>query len=265
MFTRKFLMSTVLFITAFSVVFLTLYSPFSSTYWFSLKGGYPTLGTLLMYAIIILFLMYSKLVLIGIHSRRNVGIWGLIAFSLTEVLILTLFYVAITILVKQDGTNPMFIFPRALMCVFLSLVIPYTIAYLFGYAKALKLQSGGKSENRNQGTRIVSIHDNKGNIKLSLRIMDILYAVSEDNYVKVFYESDGTVHNTMIRTTAKTIEEDLEGSITRCHRSYLINIAKVKFFNNDRDNLYVILDQDGINPIPVSRSYRDTIASLLSK
>ena len=95
--------------------------------------------------------------------------------------------------------------------------------------------------------------------------MDILYAVSEDNYVKIFYEQDGVVRNSMIRTTAKNIEDDLEGLITRCHRSYLINIAKVRFFNNDRDNLYVILDQEGINPIPVSRSYRDTIASMLSK
>ena len=67
------------------------------------------------------------------------------------------------------------------------------------------------------------------------------------------------------RFVKDNIEDDLEGLITRCHRSYLINIAKVRFFNNDRDNLYVILDQEGINPIPVSRSYRDTVASLLSK
>ena len=133
-----------------------------------------------------------------------------------------------------------------------------------GVSKGFKIQSESNTF-RPSGTLIVSIHDNKGNIKLSLRIMDILYAVSEDNYVKVFYEQDGELKNSMIRTTAKNIEDDLEGQITRCHRSYLINIAKVKFFNNDRDNLYVILDHEGINPIPVSRSYRDTIATLLSK
>jgi DNA-binding LytR/AlgR family response regulator len=155
------------------------------------------------------------------------------------------------------------IFPKALMCIFLILVIPYVIAYLYGYARAYKLQAAADA--KPQGTLVVSIHDNNGKIRLSLRIMDILYAVSEDNYVKIFYEQDGVVKNCMIRTTAKNIEDDLEGYITRCHRSYLINIAKVRFFNNDRDNLYVILDQDGINPIPVSRSYRDAIASLLSK
>ena len=199
-----------------------------------------------------------------LNRRYGIGGWGLLLFSLAEVLIISIIYVAITLLVRQDGITLQGLFPRALFCIFLILVIPYTIAYLYGYAHGLKIQPGS-SPARPQGTLIVSIHDNKGNIKLSLRIMDILYAVSEDNYVKIFYEQDGVVRNSMIRTTAKNIEDDLEGLITRCHRSYLINIAKVRFFNNDRDNLYVILDQEGINPIPVSRSYRDIIASLLSK
>lgn len=263
MFSRKFLMWTVVFITAFSIVFLLLYSPFSSTYWFTLKRGYKFLGTVSLYSISVMFLFSSKLVLMDLSKRYTINGLRLILFSLSEVLIISVFYVAITLMVNQNGMSAMDIFPKALMCIFLILVIPYVIAYLYGYARAYKLQAAADA--KPQGTLVVSIHDNNGKIRLSLRIMDILYAVSEDNYVKIFYEQDGVVKNCMIRTTAKNIEDDLEGYITRCHRSYLINIAKVRFFNNDRDNLYVILDQDGINPIPVSRSYRDTIASLLSK
>jgi len=264
MFTRKFLFLTVLFIVVFSVLFLQLYSPFSSTYWFTLKDGYKMLGTITMYAFSVLFLLSSKVLLMDLNRRFGVGIKGLILFSLAEVLIVSIIYVALTVLVRQDNIPLKELLPKAIFCIFLILLIPYTIAYLFGYAHGLKVQSGS-SPTRPNGALIVSIHDIKGNIKLSLRIMDILYAVSEDNYVKVFYEQDGVVRNSMIRTTAKNIEDDLEGYITRCHRSYLINIAKVRFFNNERDNLYVILDQDGINPIPVSRSYRDSIAALLSK
>ena len=264
MFTRKFLFQTVLFIVVFSILFLHLYTPFSSTYWFSFKENYKLIGTITMYAFSVLFLLSSKVLLMDLNRRIGVSVGGLILFSLAEVLIVSIIYMAITMLVRQDSTSFLELFPRALLCIFLILLIPYIIAYLWGYAHGLKVQSGS-SPSRPDGALVVSIHDNKGNIKLSLRIMDILYAVSEDNYVKIFYEQDGVVHNSMIRTTAKNIEDDLEGMITRCHRSYLINIAKVKFFNNDRDNLYVILDQEGINPIPVSRSYRDTIASLLSK
>ena len=264
MFTRRFLFSTVLFIVAFSVLFLQLYSPFSSTYWFTLRESYKLLGTITMYAFSVLFLISSKILLMDLNRRYGVGVWGLILFSLSEVLIVSIIYIAISLLVRQNEVSLKDLFPRAIFCILLILVIPYVIAYLYGYAHGLKIQSGS-SPSKPKGALIVSIHDNKGNVKLSLRIMDILYAVSEDNYVKIFYEQDGTVRNSMIRTTAKNIEDDLEGMITRCHRSYLINIAKVKFFNNDRDNLFVILDQEGINPIPVSRSYRDAIAKLLSQ
>lgn len=264
MFTRRFLFLTVLFIVVFSILFLQLYSPFSSTYWFSIRESHRFLGTATMYAFSVLFLISSKVLLMDLNRRYGIGGWGLLFYSLAEVLIVSIIYTAITLLVQQNSVSLVELFPRAIFCIFLILLIPYIIAYLFGYAHGLKMQSGSSPAKPN-GTFVVSIHDIKGNIKLSLRIMDILYAVSEDNYVKVFYEQDGVVHNTMIRTTAKNIEDDLEGYITRCHRSYLINIAKVKFFNNDRDNLYVILDQEGINPIPVSRSYRDSIAALLSK
>ncbi len=264
MFTRKFLFQTVVFIVLFSILFLLLYSPFSSTYWFNLRKSYQFVGTITMYAFTVLFLLSAKVLLMDLNHRYGVSIRGLILFSLAEVLIVTLIYMAITILVRQDGISFIILFPKALFCIFLIMVIPYIIAYLYGYAHGLKLQSES-SQTMPDGALIVSIHDNKGNIKLSLRIMDILYAVSEDNYVKIFYEQDGSVRNSMIRTTAKNIEDDLEGYITRCHRSYLINIAKVRFFNNDRDNLYVILDQEGINPIPVSRSYRESISKLLSR
>lgn len=262
MFTRRFLFLTVLFIVVFSILFLQLYSPFSSTYWFSLRNSYRLLGTITMYVITIMFLLLGKVILIDLSHKHNIGVRQLILFSFIEVLMVTVLYVAITLLVHQNGMNALSLFPRAFCCIFLILVIPYIIAYLYGFAHGLKIQSDTPA--KMDGTHIVSIHDNRGKIKFSLRIMDILYAVSEDNYVKVFYEQDGVVHNSMIRTTAKNIEEDLEGQITRCHRSYLINIAKVRFFNNDRDNLYVLLDQEGINPIPVSRSYRDTINKLLS-
>lgn len=264
MFTRKFLFLTVLFIVVFSILFLQLYSPFSTTYWFTLRESHKLLGTVTMYAFSVLFLISSKVLLMDLNHRYGVGGWGLILYSLAEVLIISVIYTAITLLVQQSTASLSELLPRAIFCIFLILVIPYIIAYLYGYGHGLKIQSGS-SPSKPKGALMVSIHDTKGNIKLSLRIMDILYAVSEDNYVKIFYEQDGVVRNSMIRTTAKNIEDDLEGQITRCHRSYLINIAKVKFFNNDRDNLYVILDQEGINPIPVSRSYRDSIATLLSK
>ena len=92
------------------------------------------LGTGTMYAFSVLFLLTSKVLLMEINRKHGVGVWGLILFSLAEVLIVSVIYISITLLVKQDGTTLEELFPRALFCIFLILLIPYIIAYLFGYA-----------------------------------------------------------------------------------------------------------------------------------
>ena len=70
----------------------------------------------------------------------------------------------------------------------------------------------------------------------------------------------------MIRTSSKSIEEALSAhNIIRCHRSYMVNTNKIQFFNNDRNNLYVLLTNRKINPIPVSRTYRELMETELSK
>jgi len=263
-FTRKFLFMTVPFITLFSILFLLIYSPFSSTYWFTFSKSYLLLGTLAMYTMSVLFLLLSKFLIIEINRKRPFNMTGLIFYFLAEALIISLFYSLITILVNKCDIHPLQLFIKSFLCVLLIMIIPYTISLLYGYAHGLKMEYESRSDT-SDNNHIVSIRDNKGKTRLSILVNDILYAVSEDNYVKIFYEQEGQIKKTLIRTTAKNIEDDLEGFITRCHRSYLVNIKRVRFFNNDRDNLYVLLDNENINPIPVSRSYRDIIGNLLSK
>ena len=117
MFTRKFLFFTVLFIVVFSILFLQLYSPFSSTYWFTLRESNKLVGTFTMYSFTVLFLLSSKVLLIDLNHKYGVGIWGLILFSVAEVLVVSVIYVAITLLVRQDSISIMDLFPRALFCI----------------------------------------------------------------------------------------------------------------------------------------------------
>ena len=262
-FSRRFLFNTVPFITLFSILFLLLYSPFSSSYWLTISKSYLSLGTAALYSISIIFLLLSKFLLIEINRKHPLSMPGIIIYILGEILIISVFYTSITILVNKCPGSPVSLFFKSFLCTFLILSIPYSICLLYGYAKGYAILMENKSD-RSDDQHVVSIHDNNGKTRLSIMVKDILYAVSEDNYVKIFYEQDGQVKKSLIRTTSKNIEDDLEGSLTRCHRSYLVNIKKVRFFSNDRDNLYVLLDNDSINPIPVSRTYRDTVGKLLS-
>lgn len=264
LFTRKFLLPTVAFITVFSVIFLAVYTPFSATSWLTLKEGYLRTGTLSFYTVSVLFLIASKLLYIEFTDRKHPGFGGVLVYYLFEMLVISVFYIAATALVRHDGRSAWTLFPKSFICVMLIMSIPYALSFMFGYAKGLKMEMG-QADAGSAGNRLVSIHDSKGKIRLSLMSCDLFYAQSEDNYVKLFYSQGGGLKSTMIRTSSKSIEEDLDGVMVRCHRSYLINPAKVSFFNNDRDNLYVQLNDSAISPIPVSRSYRGALELLLSK
>ena len=105
MFTRRFLFLTVLFIVVFSILFLQLYSPFSSTYWFTIRESYKFLGTVTMYTFSVLFLISSKVLLMDLNRRYGIGGWGLILYSLAEVLVVSIIYTAITLLVQQNNVT----------------------------------------------------------------------------------------------------------------------------------------------------------------
>jgi DNA-binding LytR/AlgR family response regulator len=60
----------------------------------------------------------------------------------------------------------------------------------------------------------------------------------------------------MLRNTLRTLEEELrEAVIIRCHRSWLVNIQKVKLIRREKDGLMLELDSIPPSEVPVSRTY----------
>ena len=71
--------------------------------------------------------------------------------------------------------------------------------------------------------------------------------------------------HSMVRTTLKSLEEALHSQgFMRCHRSYLINVKKIKIVRKERDGFYIDLDQDGIGDIPISKTYADEILKIFA-
>jgi DNA-binding LytR/AlgR family response regulator len=100
---------------------------------------------------------------------------------------------------------------------------------------------------------------------MSINIDSLYYVESQDNYVKIYYESDGKLCNYMLRSTTKAIENKFGEYLIRCHRGYIVNKNKIKIFRNDRDGMYVKLMHDSIKQIPVSRSYASSIQHFLAR
>ena len=113
---------------------------------------------------------------------------------------------------------------------------------------------------------IVNFSDEKGQLKLSVDIDNLLYIESADNYVNIYYSNKGKFSRFMLRSTLKSIEDTFSDcDLVRCHRSYVVNFNKVKVLRKEKMGLFLDLDFDKAPEIPVSKTYAESVINLFSK
>ncbi|MCQ2156701.1 MAG: LytTR family transcriptional regulator, partial [Bacteroidales bacterium] len=107
----------------------------------------------------------------------------------------------------------------------------------------------------------ITLFDNSGVLKFSVDQNNLIYIESDDNYVKVWYlDSSGGMKQYMLRCRLKTIEESFADSdLVRCHRKYIVNISKVHTLTSEKEGYFLDLEIDSVTPIPVSKSYEESV------
>ena len=107
----------------------------------------------------------------------------------------------------------------------------------------------------------ITLFDNSGVMKMSVNSSNLYYIESDDNYIKVWYtDSKNELKTYMVRCRLKTVEESFLGSgLVRCHRKYIVNMDKVKVMRKEAEGYELVLDNDSIAPIPVTKTYTDTV------
>lgn len=114
--------------------------------------------------------------------------------------------------------------------------------------------------------RIINLFDHNGILRFSIKESDLYYIISQDNYVRIHYLNNGEMSSYMLRCPLKVIEKSLKGSsLIRCHRSYIVNLSRIKVLRSERDGFFIDLDYDGTAEIPISKSYSDTFMEHFSK
>ncbi len=138
-----------------------------------------------------------------------------------------------------------------------------TIFYLYQKSLHRKLMDLTMKQDATSAaaSRIVLTADNGEEI--TLPVDQILYLESQDNYVAIYYNQDDSLRRHLLRGTLKRLSEEVEGSsLVRCHRAYIVNIARVSGFSGNLHKMRLTL-QDETHPIPVSRNYTEKIQKLL--
>ncbi len=272
---RRYLFGSVFFILTFSVLFMAIYTPFSSTAWFSLTdmGNFGMM--IAFYLVALSILLISKLIMYSSQDRIQFTLWKYILWVVAEVVIISIFYTHFTyVFVGPIEESIVNILAKSFGCILLIIAIPYTILTLYAAykAKAEELQmlqyklSMPNNETSMVYPSLINLHDYNGTLKLTINSDSLYYMESQDNYIKIHYENNGKLCSYMLRSRTKSIEESLaDTSIVRCQRSYLVNVMKINHIKKGGKLRYIVLEHDDIKPIPVSESYFKNLLTKIDK
>lgn len=271
------LAGSVVAIVLFSIIFMLIYGPYSSTSWLTLMVDqsqetgwvnrfYSVMASVLFYLVAIAFLGLSKVVLYYIGKKVQLYNGHLVSWIGGEVVLISLIYTVFTVLLNLADPNLFLpIWGRAVLVLSFIIVVPYIICLQHAtnrhQSQLLDRLGMNMVNDKVEGadSKLINLVDSTGKLKMSINVDSLYYVESQDNYVKIYYDSDGKLCNYMLRSTTKSIEAKFGEWLVRCHRGYLVNKNKIRIFRNDRDGMYICLMHDNIRQIPVSKSYASNI------
>ncbi|MGP1447434.1 MAG: LytTR family DNA-binding domain-containing protein [Candidatus Limimorpha sp.] len=274
---RSNMVTQVAFSIMFALLFLFVYSPFSETSWFEIERTHGAILTAFFVVVASLLLVCSRVLMVFIAStRRHFPMVYYSLWLLSEIVLIGAFYATITLSFKMSADHtPQYIFLKSIFVTFFALGIPFVVTDLIFLVrdarKMLRLTNtsavASDGDTVPKDVDIINIMDNNGHLKLSLRLDNLYFIKAEDNYIKVYYTNKGVLSNYMLRCRLQSIEDTLKenGPLMRCHRSYIVNIQKVKVLKNETDGFFIDLDREGIDSIPVSKTYADKVVRRISK
>lgn len=267
------LIGTVTFSVLFAVVFLNIYIPFSDTAWFGLGNSITFTHTVIFITMSILILILSRILMYRSKKVFELTYLTYTIWCIVEIMMICGFYTALTLDMTLPYEESQWkTFGRALLYGVIALGIPYLIAGMYfaiidknNTIKLMSYENVVTDEPIKPDTKMqkITLFDNSGALKLSLNPDNLYYIESDDNYIKVWYtDSKGDLKQYMLRCRLKTVEESFKGSgLVRCNRKYIVNINKVAMLRKESEGYVLDLANETIPPLPVTKTYTDTILS----
>lgn len=297
MISRRYISAIIAFIVAFSALFMEIYKPFSLAVWFSTNDTLHFSLTILFYVAAIVVLIASRSTMYALQDRFMMSINRYVVWLMGENIAISLLYTIITLsLFPEEGITFETLGTRALFCVTMILAIPnglilfyaayrakceevkaseYQLQKLREECRRLELMTKHEKERREEAItqaaaldrspRMINLYDNNNTLRLTISLDSLYYLESEDNYIKVHYKHNDKIATYMLRCRTKSVEEALRDTVMkRCHRSYIVNISKIRFIHDEHRLHFITLDDDSIRRLPLSKSYYESVLASLN-
>ncbi len=253
----------ILFTAVFAVGFINIYQPFGFTGWFKIEESKLLYSSLIMLTGV-LVVVISRIIMYYYCKKHDLALVYYGVWVLAEILAMSSFYALFEVLVLHDNRSLEALIKVSATNTSLVLLLPYTILWLyFSWTdKKKRLEQIDQEDQQPAPAKkgMLSFHDEKGELKLSVQSDQLLYLESADNYVKIHFLSKGKITHFMLRNSLKNLDENLANtSMIRCHRSYVVNFDKVKVLRKEKDGIYLAMDEENIPDIPVSKTYTERV------
>ena len=265
------LIGTVTFSVLFAIVFLNIYIPFSETAWFGLGDSVTFALTVVFVFASIIILILSRILMYRSKRLFEMTYLEYTIWCIMEILLISLFYTKLTMDISHFGATQLQVFGRSFLYGTIALGIPYLISGMYfaiidknNTIRLMNYENVVTDEPpKPESARKITLFDNSGTLKLSVSPENLYYIESDDNYIKVWYtDSKGKLQQYILRCRLKTVEESFKGSgLVRCNRKYIVNIKKVAMLRKESEGYVLDLGNENTPPLPVTKTYTDTILS----
>lgn len=134
-----------------------------------------------------------------------------------------------------------------------------------------KYRAGAQKANarlkvRTRPESILQLKDEKGKDSLQIGLSQLLFIQAANNYVEIHFLQDNSIRKTLIRNKLSNIEKQISSdSIKRCHRSYLVNITKVKQVSGNAQGYKLHFVEAQEMTVPVSRAKGKDFLTLITE
>ncbi len=253
---RKNTLQQVLFTALFAFFFINIYRPFGAGEWYEVRWWAFILasGGLVLAGMIVIIL--SRLLMFGVKQKQRISVSYYVLMVASEIFLMGVLY-AILELIVLGGIRPFgLLLYVAIQNTSLILLIPYAMSLLYFAWREKKMSLEALVRQIRNRPRFILFKDENDVLRMTLKSSDLIYLEASDNYVVIHFQAGSAVKSYLLRNTLKRLELVLDGfPLLRCHRSFMVNMHRVKMLKRDKGRFNLWMDEEGGIAIPVSRSY----------
>ncbi|NVO19059.1 MAG: LytTR family transcriptional regulator [Bacteroidetes bacterium] len=265
---KRNIVQLVLLTAAFALAFINIYQPFGVNVWFDLSPWQLLLYSSLITLTGVMVVVISRIIMYYRCKRNPINYWQYLGWVLVEVVSMAMFYSVYIKFILHDTRFFPNLLKLSIQNTALLLLLPYSVLWLYFSWRDKKIMIDEMSQGLQSpdSSKLMAIfEDEKGVMRFSVKMENLLYIEASDNYVSIFYMDKEKITRFMLRNTLKNLEESLKGTdIIRCHRRFMVNCDLVKVIRREKDGIKLELGIREAQDLPVTKTYLENVMSTFS-